>query len=245
MKEPQLITLVPTRNYRKSLDSLIKSWDKTTEDIQFPNYGLEFHNKKYSELVIIIDRDQEELYAPLLETITMGVNYLILNETLPLAEKLNKATSLLMSGELGTSAPLAIGYVGDDCLFETEGWEKEVREKLISTEGIVYCNDLLKGEEVPNNVFIHGGIIEKIGFMCPPGLKHYYIDNYWKDLGLRTHKIFYFDDLVIEHLHHGNGKAEKDALHISSEKYLLEDRKVYDEYVTSGKLAEDAKKVLA
>ena len=109
---------------------------------------------------------------------------------------------------------------------------------------MVYCNDLLQKERLPNNIFIHSSIIKTLGFMCPRVLDHYYIDNYWKDLGVRTNLLHYFPEIVIEHLHWTEGKAEKDALHEEMEKTIKVDKGAYAQYILQGNLQADAEKIL-
>lgn len=232
MIEGKIQILIPTRDRPEILKRLIKSWLAT--------------NKGKSVLNIIIDGDQKELYDFLFKPpyINKGIVITTYNKRYMLAVKLNMAEYGVMRGDWNGELPLALAFMGDDCVFRSEDWEERVYDKLVENKGLVYCNDLLKGEEIPNNVFIHVEILKKLGFMCPSVLQHYYIDNYWKDLGIRINNIYYFPDIIIEHMHHANKKAEKDALYTESEKLLDLDHIAYDAYVNSGRLAEDAARVL-
>lgn len=228
MKE-KIKILIPTRDRPRILWRLVQSWLATSDNSN-------------SDLVIIIDKDQKELYKGFSTAIFPGIIVVALEKKYMLAPKLNTVARGVIRGDFGKA--LGVGFMGDDCVFRSDDWENRVYDKLILNKGLVYCNDLLKGEEVPNNVFIHTEIIKKLGFMCPPVLQHYYIDNYWKDLGIRINNIHYFPDIIIEHMHHANQKAEKDALYTESERLLDLDKVAYDAYVTTDRLAQDASKIL-
>lgn len=222
IEKGKIYILVPTRDKRASLDTLIESYLKTT--------------KGKSELVILLDQDQSDLYEPMFDDKRYSKIFFVTMERRSLAPKLNAALDML---EL--EPVMAYGFVGDDCMFISEDWEETVYSKLVQNKGIVYCNDLLKGEELPNNVFIHKSIVDSLGFMCPWELQHYYIDNYWKDLGILTNNIHYFPNLIIEHRHYSNGKSLKDALYEDAEKKFLDpDKTAFDNILISGKLRKDA-----
>src|SRR5436190_826292 len=60
-----------------------------------------------------------------------------------------------------------VGFIGDDHRFRSEGWD----EAIIATNdllggGIVYGNDLLRGEDLPSQVFIDRRITDALGWMA-------------------------------------------------------------------------------
>lgn len=229
MEKEKIYILIPTRDRPETIWRLIDSWLRERD------------NNGNSELIIIVDSDQKELYHKLFEEIHMGINVVIIKKGYKLVPKLNIVANAVINGEFGEV--LGIGFMGDDCVFRTS-WETEIVRQLKESKGFAYANDLLKGEEIPNNVFIHRDIIEKLGFMCPKVLQHYYIDNYWKDLGIKIHNIRYFPNIIIEHMHHSNGKARKDDLYKRSEVLLDIDKLAYDDYLLSGKMQKDVNKIL-
>ena len=217
----KLIIIVPTRGRPHLMERLIESWKKTT-------LGL-------SRILRVLDEDDQLNYN------TLGGNdvdiAVCFRPRRNLVEKLNDFVL-----DYVEDGYLAIGFIGDDCVFMTPGWELPIIEWLEKNVGICYGNDLLQGENLPNNVFIHVNIISTLGFMAPPELKHYYIDNYWKDLGLRLGKLHYFPEIVIEHRHWSNNKEVKDATYSEAEVLMGEDRTTWDSYRQT-KLAEDVKKI--
>jgi hypothetical protein len=104
-----------------------------------------------------------------------------------------------------------VGFMGDDHLPRTVGWDARMLDALDSLEPrIAYGNDLLQGAALPTAVFMQSRIIQAMGYMAPPVLHHLYLDNFWKSLGERLGGLRYLDDVVIEHLHPINGKADWD-----------------------------------
>lgn len=208
-----ILIIIPTRSSGgtrvQSLDRLIKSWRKTT-------YG-------YSDIMCVFDKDDVHNYTDILPP--LGQSWVM--DRMLLVDKLNKvATQPQLLENYHT-----LCFVGDDVVFETEGWDEQITDWMLGHHpGVCYCNDLLQGENLPNNVFLSSKIVKAQGYMVPPVMKHYYIDNYWKDLGIRLGSIKYFPDIIIEHLHWSNNKAEKDELYSESEKMMGEDQRAFDKY---------------
>lgn len=106
----------------------------------------------------------------------------------------------------------AVGFMGDDHLPRTHGWDAQVTGELDRLGmGLVYGDDLLQGELLPTAVFMTSSIIRTVGWMCPPGLTHLFLDDAWLTLGRALNAITYLPDMVIEHCHPVAGKAEDDA----------------------------------
>jgi len=225
----KLTIIVPSRGRPHLMERLLESWKRTTLG--------------HSRIVMVLDGDDHHHYNEVHDKYIKepGLELaVIFGERQLLTSKLNSfALDWEKQGSIG------VGFMGDDCVFMTPGWELPIIDWLENNEGICYGNDLLQGENLPNNVFIHVNIIKSLGFMAPPELKHYYIDNYWKDLGLRLAKIHYFENVVIEHRHWSNGKEAKDATYTEAEKLMGEDKNTWDEYRTGTKLAADVNKILS
>lgn len=105
----------------------------------------------------------------------------------------------------------AVGFMGDDHLPRTAGWDGIILDALDSLEPrIVYGNDLLQGPALPTAVFMQSRMIQAMQTMAPPDMRHLYLDNFWKELGEALGGLVYLPDVIIEHLHPVNGKAEWD-----------------------------------
>ena len=106
----------------------------------------------------------------------------------------------------------AVGFMGDDHLPRTVGWDARYLAALdrLGT-GLVYGNDRIQGQALPTQVAMTSDIIQATGHMVPPGLVHLWIDNAWLALGQALDAITYLPDVVVEHLHPIAGRAEWDA----------------------------------
>lgn len=105
----------------------------------------------------------------------------------------------------------ALGFMGDDHLPRTAGWDAHVLGALGTDEPrIVYGNDLLQGAALPTAAFMPSRLVRALGFMAPPVLRHLYVDNFWMELGEQLGTLRYLPDVVIEHLHPAAGKAAVD-----------------------------------
>jgi len=102
-----------------------------------------------------------------------------------------------------------IGFMGDDHLPRTVGWDARVCEALAQRPGVAYADDLLQREALPTQVFLTSTVVETLGWMAPPLQRHLYLDNFWLYLGQRV-GITYLPDVVIEHLHPLAKKADVD-----------------------------------
>lgn len=106
----------------------------------------------------------------------------------------------------------AVGFMGDDHCPRTPAWDALVLSALYELgAGWVYGDDRLQGQALPTAVFLSSCIVQALGWMTPPGLGHYYLDNAWLAMGRRTGRIRYLPHVVIEHLHPVAGKAGPDA----------------------------------
>lgn len=110
----------------------------------------------------------------------------------------------------------SVGFMGDDHLPRTHGWDAQVLDVLDSLEPrVVYGNDLLQGANLPTAVFLQSRLVQAMHMMAPPVMRHLYLDNFWKELGEQLGGLVYLDKVVIEHLHPVAGKAEWDERYVA------------------------------
>lgn len=123
-----------------------------------------------------------------------------------------------MTDALNTAAAMVwdqfdvIGFVGDDHRFRTSGWDQAFCDFLRqSGPGFVYGNDKVREDgEIPTEIFGSSVIWKALGWMALPTARHLYLDNTWRVLGDAVGRLFYFPDIVIEHMHPTVGKSEWD-----------------------------------
>lgn len=203
-----ILIIVPTRN-------------RNTQHKEFAEAF--FKNSKASDLMVVLDQDNERAYERL-----PGVRYQIYNtQSRGIGEPLNN-TALGYADQYRY-----IGFMGDDHRIRTPGWDKLMLDKMDNMPlSVGYGNDLLQGEKLPTAVLLSSKIIQTLGYMAPPVLKHLWLDQFWLDLGSRLNALTYFPDVVIEHLHHSVGKSTKDQTYTDSttKSTRRHDRDAYKKY---------------
>jgi len=153
-----------------------------------------------TDMVFVVDEDDETRFqydVPLLTPRSEGGT--------GMGAALNSAAAELQDGYD------YLGFTGDDHRFRTAGWDANITATL-SREGggIAYGNDLMQSMNLPTQVFMNSSIVRALGWMCLPGAKHLYLDDTWKTLGEGLDRLYYFPEIIIEHLHPAAGKAEWD-----------------------------------
>jgi len=138
-----------------------------------------------------------------------------------------------------------VGFMGDDHLPITVGWDEEIRRDLEAVKAAIwYGNDLIQGPNIPTAVAMTTNIVNAIGYMVAPGLTHLYIDNFWKQLGSLSMRLIYRNDVIIQHMHPIAGTGAWDAGYeeVNSGQMYEADEKAWQEY-SSTRLFGDVMKI--
>jgi 2-polyprenyl-3-methyl-5-hydroxy-6-metoxy-1,4-benzoquinol methylase len=167
-----------------------------------------------TELLFVVDNDDPtaDAYG---EVLAFAGVRILRTDSHNMVEALNQAAIAEVAPETWTlhpenfPPPFAVGFMGDDHRPRTVGWDVWYVETLRKMGmGIVYGNDLLQGESLPTQCAMTSDIVETIGYMAPPNLRHMYVDNAWLTIGQALRCIKYLPDVVVEHMHPMAGKAE-------------------------------------
>jgi hypothetical protein len=132
----------------------------------------------------------------------------------------------------------AVGFMGDDHLPRTVGWDDKVMDALDSLEPrVVYGNDLLQGANLPTAVFMQSRMVRVMEMMAPAVMRHLYLDNFWKELGEALNGLVYLPEVIIEHLHPVAGKAAWDERYtvVNSGERDQADRREWADYRYDGR----------
>jgi hypothetical protein len=195
----------------------------------------------FTELIFAIDEDDVATYSDLIHA-TAGVN----NVKVVIAARMGMNGTLNHWATWMASDYDFICFMGDDHLPRTAGWDTKLAESIGSDAGIAYGNDLLQGENLPTAVVMSSVIIRALGFMSPPALKHLFLDNFWLAMGHALGNVNYLPDVIIEHLHYINGKADHDERYaaVNNPEMHNGDQAIFSEYIAE-KFAEDVANVKA
>lgn len=211
------LVIIPSRSRPESIERAVKAVKE---------------NSIISDICVAIDDDQADLY-PRLDGVIYEVNpRLRMNGTLNLVA--NKYADKYET----------IFFMGDDHLPSTHQWDHFLSGAIASKGyGLAYGNDLFQGKNLATAVMMSTNIIKSFGFMAPPKLVHLFMDNFWMLLGMDLDAIWYFDDVIIEHLHFLAGKSQVDAGYIenNSNEVGLADRQELARYMETNYQADLAR----
>jgi hypothetical protein len=196
-----LVMIVPTKSRPENMGRLLHAVNATAGD-------------ELERLVFAVDADEPRLaeYQQEIPENTENsewdwVDLVPVNVT---PQRMGPVLNALAADRARWSGAEYIGFMGDDHLPRTQDWDLELITALGGRPGVAYGNDLAQGEKLPTAVVISSDIICALGFMCPPGQDHLYLDDFWKLLGETAGNLAYCPDTVIEHLHPHVGKARWD-----------------------------------
>ena len=138
-----------------------------------------------------------------------------------------------------------ISGIDDDCFVTTDGWDLLLTLPLKTKGyGVSWGNDLIQNGRVPTKFTVTVNIIEALGFIFPRQLIHLYGDDFLARLGKELNSAHYAPNVMMEHHHWLNGKAEMDETYreTSARETWDHDTKIFDEYMT-GDFHEDLLRV--
>jgi hypothetical protein len=129
-----------------------------------------------------------------------------------------------------------VGFLGDDVLPRTVGWDQRFIDELTKLEtGIVWGDDLLQHDIWPTHVSMTADIIRALGWMAMPALTHLFVDVVWMRLGEKLDRIRYLPDVILEHMHPAAAKATMDDLYteINSPTTITHDGAAYEHWLAN------------
>jgi len=222
----RMLTIIPTRGRNENAIRLYEAINATAD---------------FTEVVFAIDADDVETYKGLMAEIAgLGNVKIVIADRMGMNGTLNH-WALWFSPDYDY-----ICFMGDDHLPRTGGWDTKLAEAIGKEPGIAYGNDLLQGENLPTAVVMSSKIIRATGFMSPPNLKHLFLDNYWLAMGQALGNSNYLPDVILEHMHYTNGKAEHDERYaaVNNAEMHNGDQAIFTEYIV-GKFLDDVEDVKA
>ncbi len=115
------------------------------------------------------------------------------------------------------------GMVADDVVPETSGWDV-IMAGLCQPDKIVWGCDDIQNEKLPVHPFIGGDLIRKLGWWAAPGLKHWFVDNVWKNIADSLDCGLYLPQVKMTHVHYINGRASIDRTYREQPSHLNDER---------------------
>lgn len=185
-----IIVLMPTRDRPQNMRRVIESFDATKVR-------------------------QDTFIQPVLDHNSPVYDDYILGGELPLITYVTCGSMIRRTNECAvTDAPhhSIIGWVADDNLFRTVGWDQEVVDEFEADPGLgmLNTNDLLVGDDKAGAFFLRSECVQGLGYVFPPVLEHLYADYAVNELYKAAGAHRYNENIVIEHMHPYAGKAQWD-----------------------------------
>lgn len=124
-----------------------------------------------------------------------------------------------------------LASLGDDHVPVTPGWDARLIRAIkdMGGTGIAYPWDGIR-EDVPEAVVMSSDIVAALGWMCLPGLSHFYPDNVWADLGRGADCLRHCRAVAVDHVHPRAGRAAGDATYADAGSKLAADKNVYQQW---------------
>ena len=201
----RLLLIVPSRKRPQSCDELLTAFEETAEDADIL-FGLD-------------DDDKSEYSARVLERSSIN-------------PRLRMGGTLNLLATQNADKYEFLSFMGDDHRPRTQGWDRILSDAIGERPGVAYGDDLLQGANLPTAVTMSAEIVRRIGYMVPPVLVHMYMDNFWRDFGVKIGNLQYRADVVIEHMHYLAGKAINDLQYqeVNASHVYEKDRIAYEDY---------------
>jgi hypothetical protein len=158
-----------------------------------------------------------------------GDNYPLEDDVIDYKGKFGTMVNALNQAFINHPGYKIYGFIGDDHIFRTKGWEEKIIDTL-KNGGIAYGDDLLQRERLATAAFLSADIPTKLGYMALPDLIHLYVDDYWMAVGRHIGKLFYVPEVVIEHMHPGASKAPMDSEYTRVNSHYQHDGEVFEEW---------------
>jgi hypothetical protein len=221
-----LLVLLPVRHRRENAIACAKSFAATVRD---------------AEMLIISDADDgsyDDIEWP------QGVRVRVMPEWMPYVPKINTVAMEL--------APRykALFAIGDDCIFETPGWDRILMGELeaMGGTGILYPENHRRND-LPEQWMTSTDITQALGWFANPALSHYYTDNTWAEIGRRSGCLKFCPEAVIRHHHYSADKGTRyDEIYSTTEQQFgARDAQAFQEW-RAGQMNADVaavKKLLA
>jgi hypothetical protein len=139
----------------------------------------------------------------------------------------------------------AVGFIGDDMLPRTKGFDTNMLEALRGGSLFCYANDLFQGERMATEWVERTTVAQALGYMVPPGFAHLNVDVVVREWGKACNAITYLDDTIIEHMHPlaGKGKMDTGYSAVNSGELAARDNAEYSRYKESGEFRADVAKL--
>jgi len=182
--------LLPTLNRPKNIEDFTMSIEKT------------IHDSKNFEILFGIHEEDKASFDKI-EGLKPKIKFSIRAEIIARYPDGKVNLSFLWNQLYQKAKYPIVGYFGDDVLFQTPGWDKEVKTEFAKDKHIlVYGDDLhIQRGCIATLFFTHKSVHDAVGFYLDEKLRRWYMDTWWDNVFKAAGKIRYRGDLIFAHMH--------------------------------------------
>jgi hypothetical protein len=208
----KILWVCPSKNRPKRLEETLKSWSLTTDFLSHIIVILDINDNSYDHLI------QEYSTVTWIRSEPANGAFLHLVNKVAL-DNIDEYTY--------------IGFLEDDIVFETKGFEVKFIDKLkeLGPTGIVHAKDGMEKKGLLTIPVMNSNIIKKLGYMSPPCLKSLWADNFWFSMAQHLKTYHKFDDIMIRHNHYSRSNIGKDDVSAQVDGNYPIDKKSYLKYM--------------
>lgn len=209
----KILWICPSRKRPDRLEKLIISWKECSENLSNLLVIIDSDDQSYDELIKKYPEVMWEITEPVFGSFLQLIN----------------SKALKYSTEYSY-----IGFMEDDILFETPGYEIQFIEKLkeLGKTGIVHAKDGVDKIKFISIPVVNSYIIRTLGWFAPPVLKSLWADNFWRAMANELQTYYKFNDITIKHYHYSkNPEIVKDEISIIVDRNYNIDADNYKRYM--------------
>ena len=94
-----------------------------------------------------------------------------------------------------------IGWLADDLIPETHGWDVACIEALTGWNCVSTDDGMYQGEKFNGATAWSADLLAAVGYIYPAGLKHFYFDTAWEELGRLMNVWVKLKHVMVRHAH--------------------------------------------
>ncbi len=119
------------------------------------------------------------------------------------------------------------GVISDDSLVRTPGWQAAL-VKQAGVAGFANSGDAWQASRRMHGAVVFGGdLLRAFGYWAPPKLQHSFVDDAWERLARALDNWRHVPQVLVEHAHRGNGKAEDDPTYQKAYSTFDDDKRAF------------------
>lgn len=125
--------------------------------------------------------------------------------------------------------------IGDDCVFETQGWDTRIRLEAEKYPDGIFCiapNDA-RGNGSPHFV-VSQKWVDALGYFVNPSFRHFCVDTYTEYLARAVKRFIYLEDVIVKHKKGSEQHYDETADRIRRTNLSLLDIKVMNILINDG-----------